>query len=85
MLNIEDQRGCIFWVDQVKGFRIRVVRFVGRFILPNGRVVDMNEVPSEDREGHKSIQWISYRCKYTKEEWVTRKSGNELGDYVHRG
>jgi len=84
MSNFEDKRGCIIWADQVKGSRIRLAGCVGKFMLSNGRIVDMNEVPSENREGHKSIGWISYRCKYTKEEWVTRISGNNLGDYVYR-
>jgi len=85
MSNFEDQSGCIIWADQVKGNLIRIVGCVGRFMLPNGRVVEKNEVPSKYREGRKSIGWISYRCKYTKEEWVTRKSGDKIEDYVYGG
>jgi len=84
MSNSQEERGCYIWVDQLKGHRIRIVGVVGNFLLPNGRILQMNEVPKKNI-GNKSLGWVFYRCKETKKEFVVRRSGNQLGDYMYSG
>jgi len=81
MSDSKNQRGCLIWANQIKGHRIRIVGCKGKFLLPSGRVVDMNEVPSINNENN-PLGWLSYRCRYTKEEWVKRLSKNNLRDYI---
>jgi len=83
MSNCQQRKGCAIWVDQLKGHRIRIVSCEGNFMFPNGRVVEMKGVPRGSNR-QTSIGWISYRCKYTRESFVTRRSGNTLGEYIYR-
>jgi len=76
--------GCMICADQLKGHRIRVVCCEGSFKFPGGKIVEMKGLPSNSKE-KTSLGWISYRCKYTKESLVIRKSWNKLGDYVYKG
>jgi len=76
--------GCLICADQLKGHRIRVVCCEGSFKFPGGKIVEMKGLPSNSKE-KTSLGWISYRCKYTKESLVIRKSWNKLGDYVYKG
>jgi len=75
--------GCLICADQLKGHRIRVVCCEGSFKFPGGKIVEMKGVPNNSDE-KTSLGWISYRCKYTKESHVIRKSWNKLGDYVNK-
>jgi len=83
MSNCQKQRGCIIRADQLKGHRIRIVSCEGNFMFPGGRIVQMNGVAA-DPDRQNSLGWISYRCKYTKESFVTRRSGIRLSDYIYR-
>jgi len=82
MSNSKEQEGCLIWADQLKGHRIRVVKCVGNFMFPSGRVVAMKGVTS-DSNRKKPLGWISYRCRYSRELFVTRRSWNSLGDYIY--
>jgi len=82
MSSCQEQKGCIIWADQLKGHRIRVVSCEGKFMFPGGRVVQMRGVPTNsDRQ--RSLGWISYRCRHTRQLFVTRRSGNKLVDYIY--
>jgi len=74
-------KGCIIWADQLKGHRLRVVGFVGRFMNTEGHILEQNDPPlMEDR---RVIGWISTQCNKTKKKFVLRKSGNNIKDYVY--
>jgi len=75
-------KGCLILTDQLKGHRIRVVCCEGSFMFPGGKIVEMKGVPNESNE-KTSFGWISYRCKYTKESLVIRRSWNMLSDYIY--
>lgn len=76
-------KGCLILADQLKGHRIRVVCCEGSFMFPGGKIVEMKGVPNKSEE-KASLGWISYRCKYTKESLVIRRSWNLLSDYIYR-
>jgi len=73
--------GCLVTADQLKGHRIRLVACEGSFIFPGGKIVEM-ETPKQLNE-KVSLGWISYRCKYSKEFLVIRRSWNMLSDYIY--
>jgi len=74
-------KGCIIWADQLKGHRLRVVGFVGRFMNNEGHIIERHDPPfMEDRE---VVGWISTQCNKTKKKFVIRKSGNHIEDYTH--
>jgi len=75
-------KGCLISADQLKGHRIRVVYCEGSFMFPGGKIVQMKGVPQKSNE-KASLGWISYRCRYTKESLVIRRSWNLLSDYVY--
>jgi len=81
MSNSREQKGCLIWADQLKGHRIRVVKCVGNFMFADGRVVAMKGVSSKSNK-KKSLGWISYRCRNSRELFVTRRSWNSLRDYI---
>jgi len=83
MTNFGDKKGCYLWADQLKGHRIRVVGARGYLQLPNGRVIYLNYTPNVDGK-NKSIGWVSYRSKYTRQDFVIRRSGNILGEYIYK-
>ena len=74
-------KGCSILADQLKGNSIRVVYCEGSFMFPGGKIVEMKGVPNESNE-KTSLGWISYRCKYTKQSLVIRRSWNILNDYI---
>jgi len=76
-------KGCLICADQLKGHRIRVVCCEGSFKFPGGKIVQMKGLPNNSDE-KTALGWISYRCKYTKESLVIRKSWNKLRDYVFK-
>jgi len=80
----ELQEGCVIYADQLKGYRIRLVCCEGGFKFPGGKIVEMKGLPNNS-DKKTSLGWISFRCKYTKESLVIRKSWNKLGDYVFKG
>jgi len=82
MSSCQERKGCRIWADQLKGHRIRIVGCVGKFMLPSKRLMDIKEVPQEP-SGNKPIGWVSYRNRHTREEYVIRKSGNLLQDYIY--
>jgi len=82
MSSCQQQKGCIIWADQLKGHRIRVVSCEGNFMFPGGRVVQMKRVPTKS-DLQSPLGWVLYRCKNTKESFVTRRSSNRLSDYIY--
>jgi len=82
MLNCQQEKGSIIWADQLKGHHIRVVSCEGNFLFPGGRVVQMTGVPTNSDQ-QKPLGWIPYRCKYTREPFVTRISDRNLSDYIY--
>jgi hypothetical protein len=81
MKNSRSCRGCIIWADQMKGYRLRVVGFVGKFVRKDGRVIIRNESPSAAKR--QVIGWISTLCIVTKTKFVSRLSGNQIEDYLY--
>jgi len=75
-------KGCIITANQLKGNRIRVKCCEGRFMFPDGKVVEMKG-GQNNSEKNSSLGWISYRCKHTNESFVVRRSWNKLGDYLY--
>jgi len=84
MSNCKERKGCILWADQLKGHRIRIVGCQGKFMYPDERVDMMNQIPSENSV-NMPIGWVSYRNKHTKKDFVFRRSGNLLRDYIYWG
>jgi len=82
MSSSKNQKGCFLWADQLKGNRIRIVGYEGKFMFPNGKIVAMKVTPSDGPET-KSIGWVSYRNRQTKEDFVIRRSGILLREYIH--
>jgi len=80
----QERKGCHIWADQLKGHRIRIVGCVGKFMFPSKRVIDMKEIPPKP-VGNEPIGWVSYRNRHTREEYVTRISGNLLQEYIYNG
>jgi len=76
--------GCHIWADQIKGNRIRIVGCVGKFMLPCKKVINMKEIPPMP-VGNTPFGWVSYKSRTTREEFVTRISGNLLEDYIYNG
>jgi len=81
MKNARMERGCIVWADQMKGYRLRVVGFVGKFVKADGRVIVCNKPPSADERN--VIGWVSTQCNVTKTKFVLRLSGNQIADYLY--
>jgi len=82
MSNFDENKGCYIWADQLKGHRIRVVGCHGNFKLPNGRVVQLKSLPCMTGYNLK-MGWVSYRCKHTREDFVIRRSGHNVRDYIY--
>jgi len=81
MKNARRERGCIIWADQMKGYRLRVVGFVGKFVKADGRVIVCNKPPSTEERN--VIGWVSTQCNVTKTKFVLRLSGNQIADYLY--
>jgi len=75
-------KGCVITADQLKGSRIRVKCCEGSFKFSGGKVVEMKGFQNNS-DKNTSIGWISYRCKYTNESFVIRRSWNKLTDYLY--
>jgi len=76
--------GCHIWADQLKGHRIRIVGCVGKFMFPCKRIINMIDVPPK-HVGNDPIGWVSYKNRTTREELVTRISGNLFEEYIYNG
>jgi len=76
-------KGCLITADQLKGDRLRVLCCEGSFMFPGGKIVkmtgDLNRCQMKT-----SLGWISCRCEHTKAPLVTRRSWNNLGDYIYQ-
>jgi len=83
MTNFEEKKGCYVWADQLKGHRIRVVGARGYIQLPNGNVIYLNSPPTQGGK-NKSMGWVSYRSKCTRQDFVTRRSGNTVREYIYK-
>jgi len=81
MLDARRQRGCTIWADQMKGNRLRVVGYVGKFRYSNGHIVEKHTPPSV--EERRVLGWISTKCKKTKKNFVQRMTGNKVEDYIY--
>jgi len=80
MSNFREGRGCEIWADQLKGNRIRIVGCEGRFMLPDGTIKYLTKLPSK---GAKPIGWVSHRSRQTKKDFVLRRSGNTISEYLY--
>jgi len=82
MSNCQEKKGCLIWANQLKGHRIRVLCCEGNFMFPDGRVVNMKggQICPDEK---KSLGWISYRCRDTRELFINRRSGDKLEDYIY--
>jgi len=79
MKNAKHNQGCRIWADQLKGQRLRIVGYVGRLMLPDGRIVENTEPPTKSNKS--VVGWISTRCNLTRTDFVERKSGITLREY----
>jgi hypothetical protein len=80
MKNSRMDRGCIIWADQMKGYRLRVVGFVGKFVSKDGRVMVRDEPPTA--AARKVLGWVSTRCNITKAKFVLRLNGKQIENYL---
>jgi len=80
MIDARRERGCTIWADQMKGKRLRIVGFVGRFRNMNGCIIERHAPPSDEEKT--VIGWISTVCNKTKIKLVVRLTGNKIEDYV---
>jgi len=78
MTNARNGRGCLVLADQLKGHRMRVVSYIGRFVRKDGIIMESKSF-SENR----LVGWISTKCCKTKKKFVLRRSMNEIDDYVY--
>jgi len=78
MMDARNGVGCIVWGDQMKGHRMRVVNYVGKFMQTDGRIVEKKSLSEP-----KIVGWISTQCHKTKEKLVLRKSMNKIQDYIY--
>jgi len=80
----QECKGCRIWADQIKGHRIRIVGIVGKFMFPCKKVINIKEIPPMP-VGNTPFGWVSYKSRTTREEFVTRISGNLLEEYIFNG
>jgi len=80
MMDARAGKGCTVCADQMKGHRMRVIGFIGKFMRIDGVIIEQKSMSER-----KIVGWISTQCYKTKERFVVRKSKNEIEDYVYRG
>jgi hypothetical protein len=78
MADSRQGRGCTVLADQMKGHRLRVVDYLGKFMHTDGRVIEKKSLSEP-----KLVGWISTQCHKSKEKFVVRVSMNEIEDYLH--
>lgn len=70
--------GCLVLADQMKGHRIRVVGYKGKFLCTDGRIIEQKSISKR-----KIVGWISTQSHKINQKFVVRKSMNQIGDYVY--
>jgi hypothetical protein len=83
MKNSRMDRGCLIWADQMMGYRLRVVGFVGKLMRKDGRVIVRDEPPYASER--KVIGWVSTQCNITKTKFVLRLTGKQIKNYLCSG
>jgi len=78
MTDAKKGRGCLVLADQMKGHRMRVVGFIGKFMTTDGRIIEQKSMSKQIIEG-----WISTQSHQTLQKFVLRKSMNKVEDYVY--
>jgi len=78
MMDAKMGRGCLVLADQMKGHRIRIVGYIGKFMTTDGRIIEQRSMSKQNIVG-----WISTQSQKTKEKFVWRKSMNKISDYVY--
>jgi len=81
MSDARSGRGCTIWADQLKGQRLRVVGFTGKFMYPDGSTVERRFPPRA--EERRVIGWISTMCHKTMRKLVVRISMTQIADYIY--
>jgi len=77
MTDAKKGRGCLVLADQMKGHRMRVVGFIGKFMTTDGRIIEQKSMSKQVIVG-----WISTQSHLTRQKFVLRKSMNKVEDYV---
>jgi len=78
MMDAKKGNGCLVLADQMKGHRLRVVGYIGKFMNKYGRIIEQTSMSKQ-----KIIGWISTKSYKNKQKFVHRRSMNKIGDYVH--
>jgi len=73
-------KGCLILTDQMKGRRLRVAAYIGKFRRTDGVIIERKSF-SERRV----VGWISTQCHKTKEKFVLRRSMNAFEHYLYMG
>jgi len=81
MTDANNELGCVVWADQMKGHRLRVVAFIGKFMHLDGVIEERLE--KDCFEKMKFIGWISTTCSKTREKFVDRVNWNTIEEYVY--
>jgi len=81
MIDARRERGCTIWADQLKGHRLRVVGYVGKFMSTDGQIEERHAPPMMDER--KVIGWISTFCSKSKVKFAVRVSGNQIQNYLY--
>jgi len=78
MTDARNGRGCLVLADQMKGHRMRVVGYIGKFKRKDGIIIEQKSVFER-----KQVGWISTKCCKTSKNFVVRKSMNKIEDYLY--
>lgn len=73
-------KGCLILTDQMKGRRLRVAAFIGKFRRTDGVIIEQKSFSKTA-----VIGWISTQCHKTKEKFVLRRSMNAFEHYLYMG
>jgi len=73
-------KGCLILADQMKGRRLRVAAYIGKFRRTDGIIIEQNFFSER-----KVVGWISTQCYKTKEKFVLRRSMNTIEHYLYKG
>jgi len=78
MTDARNRRGCLVLADQLKGHRLRIVGYIGKFKRKDGFIIEQKSIFERTLVG-----WISTQCHKTNENFVIRKSMNKIEDYLY--
>jgi len=73
-------KGCLILADQMKGRRLRVAGYIGKFRRTDGVIIEQKSFSERT-----VIGWISTQCHKTKEKFVLRRSMNAFEHYLFMG